>query len=174
MSNGQVHDRVTWYIFIPFGGLCWAVSHEIKLALICALGFLFGGLMFGPDLDTKSVQYKRWGWLRFLWIPYQKMGGHRSFVTQSHDSLLGVVWRVLYLAIILAILLGGALLACHFIFPLDTSRLLEGLLAEVSDYSTELCTGLGVFLLGIWIGNLSHLLTDWLDAVWRLLFAKRS
>ncbi len=28
--------------------------------------------MFGPDLDIYSVQFQRWGFLRWIWLPYQK------------------------------------------------------------------------------------------------------
>jgi uncharacterized metal-binding protein len=63
----------------------------------CAgLGFLLGGLMLSPDLDTRSNCTRRWGSLRLLWWPYRRCLSHRSVV--SHSPLLGSAGRLAYLA----------------------------------------------------------------------------
>ena len=44
-------------------------THSAGMTLAIASGFLLGGLMLGPDLDTRSIHYKRWGWLRGFGYP---------------------------------------------------------------------------------------------------------
>ena len=78
-------------------GCTYLLTHRNSdRTLIVAGEFLFSGLMFGPDLDIYSVQYKRWGYLRWLWIPYQKTLKHRSFF--SHGLIIGTTIRLIYLA----------------------------------------------------------------------------
>jgi uncharacterized metal-binding protein len=63
---------------------------------------LFGGLMFGPDLDIQSRQYTRWGPLRFIWLPYKVAFRHRS--RWSHGIVFGTLIRVVYFAAALTLL----------------------------------------------------------------------
>ena len=67
---------------------------NIPLAIIVTVTFLFGGLMFGPDLDTHSSQYTRWGIMKNLWYPYQKFFKHRS--RWSHGLIFGTFLRIIY------------------------------------------------------------------------------
>jgi uncharacterized metal-binding protein len=71
------------------------------MTLLVAGGFMFGGLMFGPDLDIYSRQFQRWGFLRWIWLPYQKSLRHRSFL--SHGPIIGTTLRVVYLTTFLAL-----------------------------------------------------------------------
>jgi len=52
--------------------------------------------VFGPDLDAKSFQYKRWGIIKWIWLPYRMFFSHRSRF--SHGLLWGPVTRSIYLA----------------------------------------------------------------------------
>ncbi|NET52662.1 MAG: metal-binding protein, partial [Merismopedia sp. SIO2A8] len=97
MPSGQTHDRITLWSLPVVSGLCVTLTKSSDLTLMLSAGFLFGGLMFGPDLDIYSRQFKRWGWLRWIWIPYQKSMRHRSVL--SHGLLIGTTLRVVYLAI---------------------------------------------------------------------------
>lgn len=154
MSSGKVHDKITLYLIIPFFGFCWAFLNNFFESCFCTLSFTFAGLMFGPDLDTKSVQYKRWGLLRFIWIPYQKLGGHRSFLTQSHDSLFGPILRFLYLSFIFAF--WAFIMA--YLAQFDLFLFLKKLAQKFSiDYLRLIL----LFLAGTYIGSLSHQITDW-------------
>ncbi len=73
MPSGQTHDRITLWCLPAIAGCTYLLTQgDSDRTLIVAGAFLFSGLMFGPDLDIYSVQYKRWGYLRWLWIPYQK------------------------------------------------------------------------------------------------------
>lgn len=155
MSSGRVHDKVTWYLLIPFFGLCWGVIGDFFQSFICASSFLFSGLMFGPDLDTKSRQYKRWGIFRFIWIPYQKLGGHRSFLNQSHDSLFGPLIRFCYLLLVTTLLV----IASAFCFKLNLTSIYAWLKGHLNMGLMQLII---LFFVGSWIGSLSHIFTDWI------------
>lgn len=48
-----------------------------------------------PDLDINSRPYQRWGVLRWLWWPYQRLIRHRSVL--SHSPFLGTAIRISYL-----------------------------------------------------------------------------
>jgi uncharacterized metal-binding protein len=60
--------------------------------------------MFGPDLDIYSRQFQRWGWLRWIWLPYRKTLHHRSL--WSHGFIVGTTLRVVYLMLWIGILSG--------------------------------------------------------------------
>lgn len=70
---------------------------SFDFAISFALGYLFGTFLCGPDLDTKSSLYRRWGALRFVWYPYRKLFPHRSIFT--HWFVLGDLIRLGYLAL---------------------------------------------------------------------------
>ena len=57
--------------------------------------------MLGPDLDIHSIQYRRWGPLRWIWLPYQKALKHRSQL--SHGPIIGTAVRVMYLSVWIAL-----------------------------------------------------------------------
>ncbi|WP_218080397.1 metal-binding protein [Anthocerotibacter panamensis] len=105
MAQGKTHDAITlWTSPLVAGGIWWLTGNS-GVALIAGGSFLFSGLMFSGDLDIHSNQYRRWGFLRWLWLPYRRLIPHRS--VWSHGLLVGTVGRVLYLGLWLA--LGGAL-----------------------------------------------------------------
>ena len=91
MSSGQTHDRITFYSLPLVMLATLGVTHSLWLMLWVGLGFLVGGLLLGPDLDIHSVQYKRWGWLRWIWLPYRGSMRHRSF--WSHGPIIGKIGR---------------------------------------------------------------------------------
>jgi uncharacterized metal-binding protein len=154
MATGKVHDKITLYLILPVFAINLLVLKDNISSLICTLSFLFAGLMFGPDLDTFSHQYKRWGFLRFLWIPYQKFGGHRSFLNQSHDALFGPVFRLCYLGLLWLIF---AWLSWHF-FNFNLNLVLFWLQKYLELSLLQL---LILFFVGTWLGSLSHQATDW-------------
>ena len=71
------------------------------MSAIIAIAFVFGGVMFGPDLDTVSRQYSRWFVFRFLWYPYRTFFKHRSRF--SHGLIFGALVRVVYFLGVLTI-----------------------------------------------------------------------
>ena len=66
MPSGQIHDRITLWSLPWIVVVSLLVTRNGSLTLILAGGFLFSGLMFGPDLDIHSIQFKRWGILGFI------------------------------------------------------------------------------------------------------------
>ncbi|MEB3338049.1 MAG: metal-binding protein, partial [Leptolyngbyaceae bacterium] len=94
MPSGRTHDRITLWSLPWVGGATLVITQSSRLTLIVAGGFLLGGLMFGPDLDIYSRQYQRWGWLKWIWLPYRKLLKHRSF--WSHGFVVGTTLRLLY------------------------------------------------------------------------------
>ena len=102
MPSGRTHDRITLYC-LPFvvGLTAWITRLPVIVAIV-SISFLIGGLMLGPDLDIHSVQYKRWGPIRWIWLPYQIAIKHRS--PFSHGPVIGTLLRIIYLSIWLALL----------------------------------------------------------------------
>jgi uncharacterized metal-binding protein len=123
---------------------------------------VFGGLMFGPDLDTVSRQYSRWFFLRFLWFPYRSFFKHRSRF--SHGLIFGALIRVVYF-------MGVATLIAYLLAFASTD-ISNASGPEVTDFAKTWRTigdfvranlGERFFLLsfiGLWLGAASHTFTD--------------
>ena len=86
MASGRHHDHATWALGLPFALLWWPWLGPTG-AISGGLGFLIGGLLLSPDLDTRSNATRRWGVLKLLWWPYRRTLSHRSLF--SHSPLLG-------------------------------------------------------------------------------------
>ncbi len=121
-------------------------------------GTFIGGFFLSPDLDIRSRPFYRWGFLRFIWWPYQWAIRHRSSL--SHGIFWASWLRLLYLTGVLTLLycLGslwlqqrGWLPPTH---PLQEAR--EFLHAHLHEL-----LWLGI---GLWIGALIHILLDWLSS----------
>ena len=163
MPTGRTHDRITLFSLPLVGGTTLFLSWSTRLTLVVCAGFLFSGLMFGPDLDIHSCQYKRWGWLRWLWLPYQKLLRHRSLL--SHGPLVGTLLRLVYLGmwmlLIGAIGLAIATLSGQAVEDWQTGfKLTQGF---VGQYSKE---GLAL-LIGLELGAMSHYLSDWSGSTYK-------
>ncbi|NJK41908.1 MAG: metal-binding protein [Acaryochloridaceae cyanobacterium SU_2_1] len=164
MPAGRVHDQIT-LVALPFVTLAMLLlSRNARLTLIVASAFLFSGLMFGPDLDIYSLQFKRWGWLRYIWIPYQRMLKHRSWL--SHGPIVGTILRIVYLGVwVGAATLAAVLLHQGGQFSLDwqqSQRLTEQFSHQ---YWPE---GLAAFV-GLELGSMSHALSDSLMSMYKSL-----
>ncbi|BBD57480.1 hypothetical protein NIES2109_02470 [Nostoc sp. HK-01] len=157
MPSGQTHDRITLWALPLVAGVSFWQTRSSSVTLLVAGGFMFGGLMFGPDLDIYSRQYQRWGYLRWIWLPYQKSLRHRSFL--SHGPIIGTTLRVIYLLVLLAI---AALIVSVIIEKLGSTAfnwqaLGKNVERSLVGYSTEY---LALFL-GLELGAMSHSLSDW-------------
>lgn len=112
MAKGKTHDKITIalsplivIIFLMINVNLFENKNQIVIVTVLAVSiYLFGGFMFSGDLDIKSMEYYRWGKLKFIWNPYQSMFKHRSIFT--HGFLLGPIIRVIYIYIILLIVCG--------------------------------------------------------------------
>ncbi len=138
MASGKNHDRsilfATPVVAIVVG------SHSLELGIVAASAHILGGLYLSPDLDLKSIPFKRWGVLRVLWLPYQKLiPCHRHWL--SHGVIVGSVVRLLYFA--------ALVLPLWVIFP--------GL--QQVDWAITWQKAIAFFL-GVELSALNHLLLD--------------
>jgi uncharacterized metal-binding protein len=96
MPSGKTHDKITvmtaaaavpiWWLYAPV--------KNIPAVIVTLAAYLFSGFWLSDDLDTNSIAYQRWGLLRWLWWPYQKLVPHRSWI--SHGLGVGPLLRVVY------------------------------------------------------------------------------
>src|SRR6266566_7018649 len=100
MPNARTHDLIT---IVTAAASTPAVLNSSlpqigPITTVVLVGsYLASGILFSPDLDLHSRPYRRWGPLRFIWLPYQKMIPHRSWV--SHSFVFGPLFRVCYFAL---------------------------------------------------------------------------
>lgn len=163
MPSGRTHDRITLWTF-PWVTLgTWFVTRSSDAAIVVGAGFLFSGLMFGPDLDINSRQFQRWGWFRVLWIPYQKMLRHRS--VWSHGFIVGTLGRCLYLGFwLLVILMPGLILS----IPMGDRSWQSQFTILHERLKTLLSHPLTLnALVGLELGAMSHSLSDWLGSAYK-------
>lgn len=163
MPSGQTHDRITLWSLPVVSGLSVALTKSSDLTLMVSGGFLFGGLMFGPDLDIYSRQFKRWGWLRRIWIPYQKSMRHRSVL--SHGLLIGTTLRVVYLASwIVGLGLLGVLLVELLI---QEAWSWQQILYKAKGFGFEYRFELIALFVGLEMGAMLHSLSDWTNSAYK-------
>lgn len=170
MPSGRTHDRLTFWSLLPIVGATFWLTRKVELTLILAAAFLFSGLMFGPDLDIYSIQFKRWGLLRWIWLPYQKALRHRSLL--SHGLIIGTIFRVLYLSTILAVIAFVVVAIAQLIwgFAWNWQQFAwESFSAIEKDYRAEAF----FFWLGLELGALSHSLSDWIGSAYQARRKKR-
>ena len=162
MPSGKTHDAITFLLAAPVFAGAFAATRSAPLSLAVAGAFLFGGLMFGPDLDTVSKQASRWGIFKPLWYPYRAFFKHRS--RWSHGLVLGTLLRVIYFVGVLTVLMFAAAYAASGLM----GRELPDAFAFVrewrsvgdfirSEFGSEI---LPAVFAGMWIGAASHTLTD--------------
>ena len=138
MASGRNHDRSILFAS-PIVGII-GVSYSIEVGIVAAAAHIVAGLYLSPDLDLVSKPYKRWGWLRWIWVPYQKLiPCHRHWL--SHGVIVGSIVRLLYLA--------ALLLPLWVIFP--------GLRQVHWAITWEKAIA---FLVGVELSALNHLLLD--------------
>jgi uncharacterized metal-binding protein len=163
MPSGKTHDAITFVLAVPTFAAAWGVTGSAALASVVTAAMLFGGLMFGPDLDIQSRQYTRWGPFRFIWWPYKVVFRHRSRWT--HGIVFGTLIRVVYFVAALAILsAAGFYLYMTYVVgqPPDYAEFLvawrsfeAGLRWQGAFRQLALST-----LAGLWWGAATHTLAD--------------
>jgi uncharacterized metal-binding protein len=156
MPLGRTHDRITLWCLPALILLARMFNVSIPLTIAMSLSFLVGGFMLGPDLDIHSIQYKRWGPLRWIWKPYQMLLSHRSRL--SHGPIIGTAIRVLYLSLWFA---GFALAAIGLYNTLGSEQIswqsfTSTLGYLLNRYFVEWLT----VLIGLELGAMSHYVSD--------------
>jgi uncharacterized metal-binding protein len=161
MPSGMTHDRITLWTLPWVASISYGLTGNGDLTLLVAGGFLFSGLMFGPDLDIHSIQLQRWGLLRGIWLPYRKLLRHRSLF--SHGLIIGTCIRVLYLLVFVSWMA---------IFIVAIAQLLLGFSWNWQDFVTEKFYLLThqryrettALFIGLELGAMSHSISDWISS----------
>jgi uncharacterized metal-binding protein len=96
MASGRNHDRAIT-VTTPIMLAAAIASGHADVGIIATAAYYLGGMYLSPDLDLVSRPFKRWGLLRFIWLPYQRLiPRHRHWL--SHGPVIGSIVRLLYLA----------------------------------------------------------------------------
>ena len=168
MPSGRTHDRITLWSLPVVAGLTFERTQDASLTLVLAGGYLFSGLMFGPDLDVHSRQYKRWGVLRWIWLPYRHSMRHRSVL--SHGFVIGTLVRLVYLGCWLLAAVGLLLGISAIAYGLtgDWQTWVQAAQGLGQEFYTQLGRSLLqnyprwlALLLGLELGAMSHAVSDW-------------
>jgi len=132
------------------GAFLWVDGRVTEQAILTfAVSYILSMALLSPDLDlSRSRASRRWGLLRWLWVPYAIVFRHRQM---SHHLILGPLTRVLYLLAI------G--LALAFVYMVLTRRALQ--------FSIPPLSSILAALLGLYLPNLTHILSDRLHSEWR-------
>jgi uncharacterized metal-binding protein len=164
MPSGRTHDRITLWTVPLVSGIAYFLTQNGKFALILAGGFLFSGLMFGPDLDIYSVQYKRWGWFRWIWIPYRSAIRHRSQL--SHGLLIGTILRLIYISLIILIL-SGMIAAIAYFFGYVNFQSVINSQKPFPVWNQTYTQALLALIIGLELGAISHSISDWIGSAYK-------
>lgn len=168
MPSGRTHDLITLLLAAPTAAGAYYFTQDWTVTAITTAMMVFGGLMFGPDLDIQSRQYVRWGPLRFLWWPYKVMLPHRS--RWSHSILLGTLIRVIYfLAIVTLVLAVSLYIRDAFIYHNEQGfQEFTGTFARVWEIFSPIKRNyLIAAFVGLWIGATSHTVSDVLGSFFK-------
>lgn len=173
MASGKTHDKITKLMspfvliifFIINNYLLNDITHSIILTILSVSIYIFAGYMFSGDLDTKSREFNRWGLLKFIWIPYQKLFRHRSIYT--HGFLFGPLIRILYIYIIF-------LTVSSFMFSLTiiSFSTFDLIYSTLLFFLKNKLLILNIFL-ALFLGSGLHTLIDLLSSTFKKHFKKR-
>jgi uncharacterized metal-binding protein len=162
MPSGRTHDVITMLLMVPAAAGTYFITKDIMSSSLVAATFVFGGVMFGPDLDTKSKQYSRWSFFRSIWLPYRKFFSHRSRFT--HGLIFGALFRVIYFI--------GFVTLVAYLIALAWNGISDDAVPDLRDFveawrsiadTVRGYFGANFFVLsfvGMWLGAASHTLSD--------------
>ena len=174
MSNYKTHDFVTWYSAVILAPICYLVADRSAPTLwgypltttpwvttvLVISAYLFSGLWLSNDLDIYSRIYRRWGPLRFLWYPYQRLVAHRSWL--SHGLVVGPLVRLVYLYGMIQLVLVGAGYGMQWLGSsteaVDSSR---QILTNIWPYMVTHSHISAPLLAGLVLGGVTHSVVDW-------------
>lgn len=162
MPSGRIHDRITFFclpaVIIP----SILITRSPVITSLVSLSFLIGGLMLGPDLDIHSVQYTRWGPLRWIWLPYQIAIKHRSPI--SHGPIIGTALRVLYLSVWLALFALIGVEAVNLLWDVKLSW--QSLRDPFRNLAQKYVIEWVAIIVGLELGSISHSVSDSIGSYW--------
>ncbi len=141
MPDYNTHRVFNYLAFLVISVLLFklqVVITDMKLFLALGIGFYIGTDFITPDLDIESTAIKRWGRLKFIWLPYKWLFKHGQ---SSHNILYGAIVRVVYFSIII---LGVYYLLFRSLPP-------ETMISSIYVF---------IFLIGIIAANALHIILD--------------
>ena len=171
MPSGKTHDKITVVTAIAAVPVWWWESATKDWAGLAVglTAYFFSGFWLSDDLDTHSIAYKRWGVLRWLWWPYQKLVPHRSWV--SHGIGFGPIFRVAYFLVMLWVTMRGVLwglLQVHI--PVSRDAVLGSFWGLTTDWTAAHPSWAMCALIGLVLGGVTHSVADaivsWAKRVW--------
>ncbi|MEM8714554.1 MAG: metal-binding protein [Cyanobacteria bacterium P01_G01_bin.4] len=171
MPSGRTHDRITLYSLPLITAAAGLVTRSSTVALAVSGAFLFAGLMFSGDLDTRSHQYNRWLWLRWIWLPYRRLCKHRS--VWSHGPIVGTICRLLYVGLWAVVMSAIALYVGHSYadWPwqpkLWWQRGLAWLLRPAGETGLAWWGVVAAMVVGLELGAMSHSSSDWIVSTFK-------
>ena len=169
MPSGRTHDRITLWGLPLVLTAAFYLTLDIPLTVIVCIGFLLGGFMMGPDLDIHSIQYRRWGPLRWIWLPYQKMLKHRSQL--SHGPIIGTLIRVMYLGTCIGVFSLILIELVNFLW--DTQLTWKDLHNTVHIPAMTFLKEWVTLIIGLELGALSHYVSDHLDSQFKKIRGRK-
>ena len=159
MANGKAHKKINLiFLAIGIGAVLISSQHYVH-GISVILGYLFGTYCMNPDLDIRSHPYRRWGFLRFIWIPYQKFK-HRSIWT--HGYVIGDIIRYLYL--MLWIQLGIGVISILTNVPYSTYS------NDLRELFIQHKLSILSFIVGNMLSSTAHILTDHASSTFKKIF----
>jgi uncharacterized metal-binding protein len=93
-----------------------------------------------------------------VWIPYQKMVPHRSWI--SHSFLLGPLLRVLYFAGVMSLLALIVLGLVNLLTPVDPTGTLLQIARQSAAWIETHPSVIGYAVVGFVLGGAAHTLAD--------------
>lgn len=171
MPGYHTHEVIAAFVSVPLVILYYKLSGNISSSLVFLLSMLFGVFFLSPDIDVKSKAYRRWSFLRFMWIPYITIMKHRSFF--SHFPFISSVIRAIYLTFAIAtisalIIYSFTLLFVFLGVKVQTKNLLSIIrdsffttIRIITDVDTKFIIA---FVLGISVGDTIHTIVDMISS----------
>jgi uncharacterized metal-binding protein len=161
MPSARVHDFITVSTAVVGTPAALTLSlPDMNLTNAALLGasYLASGLLFSPDLDLRSRPYKRWGGLRFIWIPYQKMVPHRSWI--SHSIFAGSIIRVAYFTFMMALLTLIGLGVVNLLTPVDPTHTMLSISGTITQWIRFHPAAVIYAAAGFILGAAAHVVAD--------------
>jgi len=157
MPSGKTHEKInllslsiTVYVVTALFSYLQFGWNGLFLSLDFFIAYLFGTYYLSPDLDLKSRPYFRWGWLRFIWIPYQKTFAHRSIWT--HGIIIGDIIRIVYISLLIFIPYSLLIVALNF----DNQQIFNSLHHILTKHASYFW----MFGIGLCFASFLHIVAD--------------
>ncbi|WP_175354250.1 metal-binding protein [Bacillus sp. FJAT-27986] len=159
VANGKAHKKIN-LVFLAIGiGAVLISSQQYVHGISVIIGYLFGTYWMNPDLDIKSNPYRRWGFLRFMWIPYQKFK-HRSIWT--HGYVIGDIIRYLYVMAWIMLGAGAMSILTDVPYGIYINHLEEFVIQHKLSFLS--------FIVGNMLSSTAHILTDHASTTFKKVF----